>query len=136
VHYHGAGKGAMPNRTLLFQILRIPVVAVFYYFSAQLGILFLPPVGNLYALWLPAAVAMAAVLLRGGPAVAGVFVGALFFRLGVVSGPHALAIASGVAFSRALAGWLSVYLIKTKAELWQRSPFAKGTTPWIWSSSS
>jgi PAS domain S-box-containing protein len=80
--------------------LRIAGLAVAYYFACVLGLRYLPPVGDAYALWIAPGLALAAALVWGWPMAIGVGLGALAFRLG--PGGANLGASAAIALVRAL----------------------------------
>ena len=87
-----------PSR--IVTLLRIIGLAVAYYSACTLGLRYLPPAGDPYALWIAPGLALAAALIWGWPMAVGAALGSLAFRLG--PGTTGLEAALAVALVRAL----------------------------------
>lgn len=97
---------------VLRRIVQILIVACLYYLTARLGFLMALPPGNVTALWPPSGLALAAILIWGGYAGLGVFLGSFIVNNGSLSGPNAIAVSIAIASGSTLQAWLGAYLLR------------------------
>jgi PAS domain S-box-containing protein len=102
----------MKNLALYRRAALIPVVTVTYYFASLLGYYHIPPIGDPLALWIPAGLGTAAVLLRGSLSAVGIFTGSLLFRLVVLSESSTLPATIGVSLLYAIEALVCATLMR------------------------
>ncbi len=92
------------------RLFEVVGVAIFYFLAAQFGFFAALPPGDVIALWPPAALSLAAMLMLGWHTGPGIFIGALVVALTTLSGENAvgvaLAIAAGVTLQAGVGAWL------------------------------
>ena len=92
--------------------LKIFFIAVVYYLTARLGFLWAVPPGNVTALWIPAGLAMAAILISGKRTAIGIFAGSFLANLSVLHGSAAVPVAAAIAAGSTLQVWVAAALIR------------------------
>jgi PAS domain S-box-containing protein len=103
---------------LLRRVAEIVIVAAVYLIAALIGNAFLPPIEDSYALWLPAGLGIAMVLVFGRTALIGVLFGDTLFRISAfgsmaaLANPEMLGLALTIGAIRTLETWGSAWAIR------------------------
>ena len=86
-------------------------VALLYFVAAGAGMLVALPPGFISAVWMPAGIALAAVLLYGPWVLPGVFLGSFAANALMPAGHPPVAVIAGIATGAALQAWLGAWLV-------------------------
>jgi integral membrane sensor domain MASE1 len=97
----------------------IAVLALSYFLAGELGLQLAIPDPGATAVWLPAGISLAAILLRGNRVWPGIFIGA--FVVNATAGMHVLS-SMGIALGSTLEALLAAYLV---------NKFAQGTSAFL-----